>query len=101
MRLSAAVGHAGVATRQAYLVEHYRPGSTSSELDDAATRVRNAVGQLERDGRAVHFRHSTVVATDELLLCVIEAASQDVIRLAYDQANVRVDRISSARTQPS
>jgi hypothetical protein len=47
-----------------YLVEHYQPNSTTADLEGAASRVREAVDQLERDGRAVRFRHSTVVATD-------------------------------------
>ena len=49
----------------------------------------------------MRFRHSTVVATDESLLCVVEAASEDLVRLAYDRAGVTFERISAARTEQS
>ena len=84
-----------------YLVEHYRPNSTAADLEAAAARVREAVDQLERDGRAVRFRHSTIVATDESFLCVVEAPSEALVRLAYDRANVAFERISVARTEQS
>ena len=35
----------------------------------------------------VRSGHSTVVAADELFLCVVEAASEELIRLAYDRAS--------------
>jgi hypothetical protein len=89
------------ATRQTYLVEHYRPGSTATDLEQLASRVREAVDQLEREGRPVRFRHSTVVATDESILCVVEAASEDLVRMAYDRASVPFERISAARTEQS
>lgn len=92
---------AGATTRQTYLIEHYRPSSTAVDLELVATRVREAVDELAREGRPVRFRHSTVVAADESFLCVVEAASEDLVRLAYDRARVTVERISSARTEQS
>jgi hypothetical protein len=89
------------AERRAYLVEHYRPSSTVADLERVASRVREAVDQLEREGRPVRFRHSTVVATDESILCVLEAASEEVVRMAYDRASVPFERISLARTEQS
>lgn len=88
-------------TRQAYLVEHYRPGLAVADLERLASRVREAVNQLEREGRPVSFRHSTVVATDESFFCVVEAASDHLVRLAYDRACVTFERISAARTEQS
>ena len=87
------------ATQQAYLVEHYRPGSKAADLEQVASRVREAVERLEREGKPVRFLHSTVVATDESFLCVVEAASEDFVRMAYDRASVTFDRISAARTE--
>ncbi len=84
---------------QAYLVEHYRPASSATDLVQEASRVRQAVEELERAGRPVRFRHSTVVATDESFFCVVEAASEDLVRLAYDRANVSFERITAARTE--
>lgn len=99
MRRAETSVHAAAATRQTWLVEHYRPSSTAEDLDRAVSRVRAAIDELERDGRAVRFRHSTVVATDESFLCVVEAGSEDLVRLAYAMAHVTVERISAARTE--
>jgi hypothetical protein len=82
--------------RQTYLTEHYLPGLSVAELDDAAARVREAVSGLERMGEPVHFRHATIVATDEAFLCVIEALSEELIRLACARARTPFDRISAA-----
>ena len=89
-------GDAPAATVQTYLVEHYRPDSTAADLTMLASRVREAVDDLEREGRRLRFRHSIVVAADETLLCVVDAASEDLVRLAYDRASVIFDRISAA-----
>lgn len=89
------------ASQQAYLVEHYRPSSSAADLLEVAARVRNAVDELEREGRPVRFRHATVVARDESFLCVVEAASEDLVRVAFERASVTVERISAARTQQS
>jgi Protein of unknown function (DUF4242) len=92
---------APTGSAQTYLVEHYLPDSTVADLDRLASRVREAVDDLERQGRRLRFRHSIVLATDETLLCVVDAASEELVRLAYDRASVTVDRISAARTDPS
>jgi hypothetical protein len=84
-----------------YLVEHYRPSATPLDLEQTAARVRAAVDELEREGRPVRFRHSTVVANDESFLCVVEASSEALVRMAYDRANVTFERISTARTEQS
>lgn len=84
-----------------YLVEHYRPGSTAADLERVASRVREAVDQLEREGRPVRFRHSTVVAKDESFLCVVEAPSEALVRMVYDRASVSFERVSAAHTEQS
>jgi hypothetical protein len=89
------------AVRRTYLVEHYRPSATALDLERMASRVREAVDQLEREGRPVRFRHSTIVANDESFLCVVEASSEALVRMAYDRANVTFERISTARTEQS
>ena len=84
-----------------YLVESYRPSSTTADLERVASRVREAVDRLEQEGRPVRFRHSTIVAADESFLCVVEAASEDVVRMAYARASVTFERISAALTEQS
>lgn len=91
----------GRAERRTYLVEHYRPSATAADLERVASQVREAVDQLEREGRPVRFRHSTVVAADESFLCVVEATSESLVRLAYERAHVPLERISAARTELS
>ena len=87
------------ARRQSYLVEHYRPGLSADELAQAAARVRAAVRELEREGEPVRFRHSTIVASDESFLCVLEAPSEEFVRVAYARASVPFERISVALTE--
>ena len=85
--------------RQSFLVEHYRPGLSVSELEQAAARARDAVRELERAGEPVRFRHSTIVASDESFLCVVEALSEELVRAAYARASVPFERISVALTE--
>ena len=92
------LAHEGLHT---YLVEHYRPSATAAGLELEASRVRDALDQLEREGQPLRFRHSTVVAADESFLCVIEAASEAVVRMAYDRARVTFERISAAVSEQS
>jgi hypothetical protein len=85
--------------RQSYLVEHYRPGLSAPELEQAAARVRAAVRELEREGEPVRFWHSTIVASDESFLCVVEAPSEELVRVAYARASEQFERISAALTE--
>jgi len=82
-----------------FLTEHYLPGWTAAQLADAAGRVREAVGELERSGQPVRFQHVTIVATDEAFLCVIEASSEELIRLACATARTPFERISAAHVE--
>ena len=86
--------------QQSYLVEHYRPGLSAADLERAAARVRDAIGELQREGEPMRFLHSTIVAADESFLCVVEAASERLVRTAYRRANVPYERISAALTEP-
>ena len=85
--------------RQTYLTEHYLPGLSAAQLDDAAARVREAIRALERSGEPVRFRHATIVATDEAFLCVIEASSEELIRVACATARTPFERISAAHIE--
>lgn len=85
--------------RQTYLVEHYRPGFAAADLERAVARVRDAVHELEREGQPVRFWHSTIVAADESFLCVVEAPTEEFVRLIYARASVPFERISAALTE--
>jgi hypothetical protein len=83
-----------VEARQTYLVEHYRPGLTVDALKQWAARVREATDELERDGRAVRYLRSIVVPADESLLCVLEAAGEELVHEAYARAGLAFERLS-------
>jgi Nickel responsive protein SCO4226-like len=83
-------------TRQAYFVEHYRPGLDVSQLTSAIARVRETVVELEHTGESIHYVSSTIVPNDESFYCVIEAATEENVRGAYARAGVPFERISAA-----
>lgn len=89
---------AAAKTPQAFLVEHYRPGLDAEALRGWVARVRATVAELEREGKPMRFLRATIVPRDESFLCVIEAASQQLIREAYARAGIPFERISPALT---
>ena len=80
---------------ETFLVEHYRPGLTVDEFGAWATRLRDATGELEREGKPVRYLRATIVPTDESLLCVFEAASEQLVREAYARADIPFERITA------
>ena len=78
-----------------FLVEHYRPGLTADELGAWAARVRDTVREMEREGKLVRYLRATIVPTDESLLCVFEAASEQLVRDAYARAGIPFERITA------
>jgi hypothetical protein len=87
---------ADTGTRQAYLVEHYRPGLDVSQLTSAIDRVRKTVAEMEHAGAPVHYVSSTIVPSDESFYCVIQAAAEQDVRDAYARAGVPFERVSAA-----
>ena len=81
---------------QTYLVENYHPGLGADELRQIVSRVRDAVAEMARDGKAIRYLRSTIVPADESFLCVIEAASEELAREAYTRAGIPFERISPA-----
>ena len=86
----------GAGTVQTYLVEHYQPGLTVDGLMQWAGRIRDAAGEMEREGRRVRYLSSTIVPADESLLCVLEGASEELVRELYGRAGIPFERISAA-----
>jgi hypothetical protein len=81
---------------QTFLVEHYRPGRDLAYLTGSIARVREAVAQMGQAGETVRYVSATIVPGDESVLCLIEAASEDVVADVYGRAEVSFDRISAA-----
>jgi hypothetical protein len=84
-------------TRVTYLVEHYRPDLDGLELERFAVQARSAVHALELEGKPLRFVRSLIVPGDESCLCVVEAASEHLVREAYTRAGIRFERISPSR----
>jgi len=83
-------------TRQTYLVEHYRSGHNGAELRDQAERVRDAVVDMTRSGKAIRYLSSTIVPGDDYFQSVLEAASKRLVREAHSRAGISIERISVA-----
>jgi hypothetical protein len=92
---------AGTDTRQTYLVENYHPGLGAEELQRIVSRIRDVVSEMTRDGNAIRHVRSTIVPADESFLCVIDAASEQLVRDAYARAGVAFERISPALSDDS
>jgi hypothetical protein len=82
--------------RETYLVEHYRPGLTVEELRDWAARVRDAALAMEHNGKSVRYVRSTIVPGDESLLCLLEAATEQLVHEVYARAGLPFERIQPA-----
>jgi Protein of unknown function (DUF4242) len=80
---------------QTYLVEHYRPGFTADGLVEWAARVRTAAVGIAREGKPVRYLRSTVVPSDESLLCLLEAPSDDLVRAVYARAGIPFERLTA------
>jgi hypothetical protein len=86
---------AGAEARETYLVEHYRPGNSVDELRGWAARVREAAVELEGEGKQVRYLRSTIVPADESLLCLLEAAGEELVRETYARAGIPFERLSA------
>ncbi|HUK67500.1 MAG TPA: nickel-binding protein [Streptosporangiaceae bacterium] len=82
--------------RQAFLVEHYRPGRDVPQLSSSIARIRQIVAEMKRAGEPVRCLSATIVPNDESFFCLIEAASDEVVSDVYRRADVPFERISAA-----
>jgi butyrate kinase len=85
---------AGTEERETYLVEHYGPGLTVDVFKQWAGRVRDAANAMEREGKPVRYLRSTIVPTDESLLCLLEARTEELVRETYARAGLPFERLS-------
>jgi hypothetical protein len=86
---------AGAEERETYLVEHYEPGLTVDVFKQWAGRVRDAAVAMEREGKPLRYLRSTIVPTDESLLCVLEADTEELVRETYARAGLTFERVST------
>jgi Protein of unknown function (DUF4242) len=91
----------GTETWETFLVEHYRPGLTVDGLRRWAARVRETAGEMEREGKPIRYIRSAIVPSDEALLCMLEAASEGLVREAYARAGIPFERLSAVIAEPA
>jgi hypothetical protein len=58
------------------VVERYRPDRSGDELRHEAERLRDAIVDMARSGKAIRWLSSTVVPEDDYFQSVIEARSK-------------------------
>jgi Nickel responsive protein SCO4226-like len=80
--------------RQTYLIEHYRPGFSAEALEQWAERVRATAIEMAREGEPVRYLRWTIVPSDESLLCVLEASSDELVRAVYARAGLPFERLT-------
>ena len=78
-----------------YLVEHYRPGLGVEALSEWAALVRDTAAEMAREGKSVRYVRSTIVPADESLLCLLEAASKELVQETYARAGLPFERLSA------
>ena len=81
---------------ETYLVEHYRPGASLDDLNSAVRDVRLAAAAMARRSRTVRCVHCTIVPSDEALLALFEATSEQLVRDVYAHAGIPFERITGA-----
>jgi alkanesulfonate monooxygenase SsuD/methylene tetrahydromethanopterin reductase-like flavin-dependent oxidoreductase (luciferase family) len=81
---------------ETYLVEHYRPGASLDDLESAVRDVRLAAAEMARRSRPVRCVHCTIVPSDEALLALFEARSEELVHEVCAHAGMRFERISGA-----
>ena len=82
--------------RRTYLVEHYLVGAGTEELTRSATRLRDTVAQMEREGTEIGYVSATVVPADDYFTSLLEAPTEHLAREALTRADVAFERISTA-----
>lgn len=79
-----------------FLVERYWPGVTVTAFTTVTGIVDENVERLRAEGASIRTIASTLVPADEAAYWVVEAASADLVRLAFGRAGVPVERIVEA-----
>jgi len=79
-----------------FLVEHYRPGTTTADFVAIADRVRATTEEMTRGGASIRVLHSTLVPEDETYFFILAAPDAAVVRETYARAGIGFERIVSA-----
>jgi hypothetical protein len=82
--------------RETYLVEHYRPDASLDDLRAAARGLTLAAAEMARRSLPVRYVHCTLVPSDEALLALFEATSEELVDELYAHAGIAFERITRA-----
>lgn len=75
------------------MAECFWPGVTAQQVADTGERVRQAAAALTPEGCLARYIGSILVPTDEIALCVFEAASPAAAAELNRQAAIPSERI--------
>jgi hypothetical protein len=76
-----------------YAVEVYAPGRGDADVRAAAERLRHAARALTREGRAVTYRRSLFLPTDETAFHILDGVSRTAVRETVRRAALDASRI--------
>jgi hypothetical protein len=83
-------------TWETYLVERYRPGASLAD-PHAVRDVRLVAAETARRSGSLRCVHFTIVPSDEAVLALFEATSEELVRELYADAGIPFERITPAR----
>ena len=75
------------------MAECFWPGVTAQKVADTGERVRQAAAAINPEGSFARYIGSILVPTDEIALCVFEAASLSAAAELNRQAAIPSERI--------
>lgn len=81
---------------QRYTVELHLRRTGWADLQDAATRARQATEQMRREGEHVRFLRSIFVPEDDACFFLYEGTSAESVKAAATRAELAVRRIDAA-----
>jgi len=76
-----------------YLIERYWPGANRDQMTSAADRMDTAARELVVGGRDVRLLSSVFLPTDEVVLSLFEAASEEDVVEVNRRSCVPFDRV--------
>lgn len=79
--------------RSRFVVERYAPGVSVEAVRAGERRLRNAAARFAARGRAVSYLGSIVIAAEDTVIAVFEAASLEDVADLHAKARVGFDRI--------
>ena len=75
-----------------FIAECFWTGVTEQDVRLLDERIRSAVLDMASAGKPLRYSGSLLMPTDEVVLCLFDG-SEDLVRLAAQQAGVPFDRI--------